>query len=65
VTWALGRSFFHYDLARADSMAKLKGVVDSVRADSIKTLLWHRDMASDPRQFISATQFARTMLPVD
>ncbi|HXI19780.1 MAG TPA: amidohydrolase, partial [Gemmatimonadales bacterium] len=38
VTWALGRSFFRYRMADADSAAKLKARADSLRADSVKTL---------------------------
>jgi Tol biopolymer transport system component len=36
VTWALGRSFFRYDPALADSLEKIKAAQDSVRADSLK-----------------------------
>ncbi len=36
VTWSLGRSFFRYDLALADSLTRLKQRADSVRADSVK-----------------------------
>lgn len=36
VTWSLGRSFFRWELARADSMARAKTSADSARADSVK-----------------------------
>jgi hypothetical protein len=36
VTWALGRSFFRWEMAAADSLAKLKASADSARADSLK-----------------------------
>src|SRR5438094_944870 len=36
VYWSIGRSFFRYDPVVADSAEKLKAVVDSVRADSLK-----------------------------
>ena len=36
ITWALGRSFFQYDPAVADSMEKVKAARDSARADSLK-----------------------------
>jgi Tol biopolymer transport system component len=36
VYWSIGRSFFRYDPAAADSADKLKVVADSVRADSLK-----------------------------
>ncbi len=38
VTWSLGRSFFRYQMAAADSLTKLKSSVDSARADSVKAL---------------------------
>ena len=34
--WSIGRSFFRYDLALADSLARLKTRADSIRADSLK-----------------------------
>jgi len=37
VTWALGRSFFRYRMATADSLAKVKASADSARADSVKS----------------------------
>ncbi|MEO8140063.1 MAG: amidohydrolase, partial [Gemmatimonadota bacterium] len=49
VTWALGRSFFRYEIARADSLAKVKGVVDSLRADSLKSLGTKADSAAKAR----------------
>jgi len=36
VYWSVGRSFFRYDPAVGDSLAKVKVRVDSVRADSLK-----------------------------
>jgi Tol biopolymer transport system component len=36
VTWALGRSFFRYRMAVADSLTKIKAAADSARADSVK-----------------------------
>ncbi|HKW41030.1 MAG TPA: amidohydrolase family protein [Gemmatimonadales bacterium] len=36
VYWSIGRSFFRYDPALADSLAKLKSRADSIRADSLK-----------------------------
>ncbi len=36
VYWSIGRSFFRYDPARADSLAKIKVRTDSLRADSLK-----------------------------
>jgi len=38
VTWSLGRSFFRYRLAAADSLIKVKASADSARTDSVKTL---------------------------
>ncbi len=37
VTWALGRTFFRYRIAVADSLAKVKASADSARADSLKS----------------------------
>jgi Tol biopolymer transport system component len=34
--WSIGRSFFRYQIATADSAEKIKVVADSVRADSLK-----------------------------
>jgi Tol biopolymer transport system component len=34
--WSIGRSFFRYQIATADSAEKIKIVADSVRADSLK-----------------------------
>ncbi len=36
VYWSIGRSFFRYDPAVADSMQKIKAVADSARTDSLK-----------------------------
>jgi len=36
VYWSIGRSFFRYDPAVADSLARLKARADSIRADSLK-----------------------------
>lgn len=36
VTWSLGRSFFRWELARADSLTRAKTSADSARADSVK-----------------------------
>ncbi|HKV75121.1 MAG TPA: amidohydrolase family protein [Gemmatimonadales bacterium] len=36
VSWSIGRAFFRYDPATADSLAKLKATKDSIRADSLK-----------------------------
>ncbi len=49
VTWSLGRSFFRYEMARADSLDKLKAQIDSIRADSLKTLGDKADSATKVR----------------
>src|SRR5439155_8372685 len=37
VYWSIGRSFFRYDPAVADSLGKVKARTDSLRADSLKS----------------------------
>ena len=37
VFWSIGRSFFRYDPAAADSLGKIKARTDSLRADSLKS----------------------------
>src|SRR5437868_8620451 len=37
VYWSIGRSFFRYDPAAADSLGKIKARTDSLRADSVKS----------------------------
>jgi Tol biopolymer transport system component/imidazolonepropionase-like amidohydrolase len=51
VTWSLGRSFFRYRFAEADSLQKIKARVDSLRADSLKsdTLKGKPDSAAKAR----------------
>jgi Tol biopolymer transport system component len=49
VTWALGRSFFRYEIARADSLRKVKLSADSARADSLKRLGTAADSATKAR----------------
>ncbi len=49
VTWALGRSVFRYEMARADSLGKVKAAEDSIRADSLRTLGSKADSATRAR----------------
>ncbi len=49
VTWALGRSVFRYEMARADSLGRLKTTADSLRADSLKSLGAKADSATKAR----------------
>ena len=49
VTWSLGRSFFRYDIATADSLRKVKLSADSARADSLKQLGAAADSATKAR----------------
>lgn len=49
VTWSIGRSFFRYTTAVADSLTKVKVSVDSARADSVKKLGDKADSATKAR----------------
>ncbi|HXG45888.1 MAG TPA: amidohydrolase family protein [Gemmatimonadales bacterium] len=49
VFWSLGRSFFRYDLAAADSLAARKAAADSARADSLRELGDRADSAARAR----------------
>ncbi len=49
VFWSLGRSFFHHDLAAADSLSLLKAAADSARADSLRQLGDRADSATRAR----------------
>lgn len=49
VTWALGRSFFRWDIATGDSLSKVKAAADSARADSLRAQAPRPDSAFKAR----------------
>ena len=65
VSWAIGRSFFRYDIPRADSLARVKASADSARADSLKALGEKPDSAFKARVDSLAKQPAYEPLRMD